>query len=236
MTGDRKRAGRRTRIWAAALAVAMAVGEPSIVSASCAPPRLPHDTAARYVATTGMPSGLTGVHANIEQYDPYYSAYNGAGTNMTLMLVGWNPTRWAQIGWFKMKVNGVTIRESGTEFYLSPTQNYWTFYGSRPIGELTPYQITFTAPSTYAFYVSGTKVKEHTGTFTPSDYQMFGETHDRVDQMPGGTIAPASFRYAWYRKNGIWYDMTGSITPHPYYGGSKTGPGVYDIWDLGCPT
>jgi hypothetical protein len=98
-------------------------------------PRRSHDTAARYVFTTGTVSGINGISSNILELSPYYSGSNGTGTNSTVMLVNSALSKWAQLGWYKSKIqNGTDItRQSALEFYLSSTQNFYDFFGSKPV-------------------------------------------------------------------------------------------------------
>jgi hypothetical protein len=73
--------------------------------AACNPGRS-HDNAARYASTVATISGISGVSSDVEEYDPYYSGQNGTGTNATIMITKANLDSWAQLGWFKSKIQG----------------------------------------------------------------------------------------------------------------------------------
>jgi hypothetical protein len=208
--------------------------------ASCQPERGgTHDTVARYDITTAGISSLTGISSSITEYDPYYSGSNSTGTNATDMMVQWSPsTRWAQLGWFKSKIDGgVTKRESGLEFYLSGSQNYFEWFGSKSIGHSTWYEILYEAPSTFNFFIDGSHVATYTGTLTPAEYQVFGETHDWVDQMPGGTGTHVVFNNTnYFTGSGHTAHLsTSSITSDwTRYGHSGPSSGKYQIWEAVC--
>ena len=215
------------------------VGDPSAAFAyvaSCNPGRS-HDNAARYVITTGSVSGINGLTSNILELDPYYSGSNGTGTNSTIMLVNSSLSQWAQLGWFKSKIHYgfLVTREAGLEFYLSSSQNYFQWFGGRSVQTQTWYEILFETGSKFNFFVGGSYVANYSG-FTPSAYQMFSETHDLADQMPGTTSNVETFRSSGYftgSGHGTSHTITGSIgTDTRYYGGQNLGGGTYYAFDL----
>lgn len=67
---------------------------------------------------------------------------------------------------------------------------------------------------------------------------MFGETHDRADQMPGGTGLHETFRVArYYTGSGFTAHTINSsmwTSNSTWYGFSKVAAGSYDIWDKAC--
>jgi hypothetical protein len=226
------------RITAATLAVLTScqlvmMSGASATLAACQPHRH-HDTAARYAVTLASKSSLTGVSASIEQYNPYYSEGNPTGTNATVMLTNSTYTKWAQLGWYKSKIDGnVTKRESGAEFFLSISQNYFNWWAARPVGESTWYEILYEAPSTWNFFIRGNFVWSTTSSFTPAIYEVFGETHDLDDQMPGETSNHVTFTGTNYFTGSghTAHVVTSAITSEPQYGTLNRGSGVYDIWD-----
>lgn len=220
------------------LAVLIAtVSAPTIALAivgSCNPGRS-HDNAARYVITTGTVSGINGVSSNILELDPYYSGNNGTGTNSTIMLVNTAHSKWAQLGWFKSKIQAPPQirRSAGLEFYLSSSQNYFQWFGPRSVQTQTWYEI-LEDTNNFDFFVGGSYVATYSG-FTPGEYQMFGETHDLADQMPGVSSNVETFRQSTYWTganhstqhtitSGVGYDSR-------YYGGQNLGGGTYYAWD-----
>jgi len=200
---------------------------------SCNPGR-GHDTAARYVATTGTVAGVNGISANILELDPFYTGQNGTGTNSTIMLVTGGLTQWAQLGWFKSKINtGQVHREAGLEFYLSSNNNTFQFFGSKQVQTQTWYEI-LEDNSNFDFFVAGSYVASHSG-FTPGAYQMFSETHDLADQMPGVSSNVETFRGSTYwtgANHSTSHTIVGGVGfDGHFYGGQNLGGGTYYAWD-----
>lgn len=218
-----------------ALVSAMAMSQLTwAIVGSCNPNRS-HDNVARYVLTTGVVTGINGLSANILELDPYYSGSNGTGTNATIMLVNTTHSKWAQLGWFKSKIaNGSTIkREAGLEFYLGSSQNYFQWFGSKAVQTQTWYEILYDT-NKFDFFVGGSFVATYSG-FTPGEYQMFGETHDLADQMPGVSSNVETFRQSIYwtgANHNTQHTITSPIsTDTRYYGGQNLGGGTYYAWD-----
>ena len=236
LTGARVRWRLASVLLALELASAMLVGSP--VLASCNPGR-DHDNAARYAITAKTVSGITGVSASILEYNPYYSGSNGTGTNATIMLLKRNPTQWGQLGWFKSKIdNGTIQRQVGVEYYISASDNRWYFWPGKTVGSTTPYKILYDAP-VWKFYASGVGLTFQSAIPAPTEYQLFGETHDLADQMPGGTGAHEKFTFGFYYTGAghTSHVMTSAITTDTtYYGVKKVADGKYDIWDKACST
>lgn len=202
--------------------------------ASCNPGRS-HDSTARYVVTMGTVSGINGISANILELDPYYSGSNGTGTNSTIMLTNSSYSQWAQLGWFKSKIDGGTVkREAGLEFYLGPSQNYFQWFGSKQVQTQTWYEILFESGQQFNFFVAGSYVANYSG-FTPSVYEIFSETHDLADQMPGTTSNVETFRSSTYftgASHGTQSTVTSGISYNStYYGGQNLGGGTYYACD-----
>jgi hypothetical protein len=200
---------------------------------SCNPNR-GHDNTARYVATTGTVAGVNGISANILELDPFYTAQNGTGTNSTIMLVDSGLAKWAQLGWFKSKINSSQVhREAGLEFYLSSNNNTFQFFGSKQVQTQTWYEILEDS-SNFDFFVGGSYVASHSG-FTPAGYQMFSETHDLADQMPGVSSNVETFRQSTYwtgANHSTQHTIVGGVGfDSHFYGGQNLGGGTYYAWD-----
>ena len=177
------------------------------------------------------------VQAQIEEYDVIYTANNGAGTNMSVMLAGSGLSRWDQIGWYEMKKygNGTVGRYIAEEF--EPGAN-WQYWPARPIGALTTYKLTFDPlGKVYRAFVNGTQYSSHASVSFPVSYQIMGETHDIADQMPGGLADTAQILAPQYQRVGLigWQSVTGSMgNPRPStFGVRNLSPG-YEIWDQRC--
>ena len=199
--------------------------------------RTTHDAAARYAITSSAESYLTGVSASITQYDPYYSGFNGTGTNATIMLANSAGTSWAQLGWFKSKLDGGSVkREDGLEFWVSPSNQYFKWFSSEPLGGSTWYEILYAAPATYNYFIGGNFVWSASGSFNSDQYQIFGETHDYVDQMPGGAASHVVFSTATFF-TGAGHSanyVTSAIHTDPQFGVSNPSTARYEIWDRAC--
>lgn len=239
-TRRERRSSRATRVRIAIVGLMLVAlaALPTVAGAftgSCTPTR-GHDNVARHVSTVGGVTGITGVAANILELDPYYSGSNHAGTNSTILLTNGPITKWAQLGWYKAKIQDPNnaSRQSALEFYLSSTQNFFSFFGPKPVQTQTEYEIL--EDNTYFdFFVGGTYVSEWYG-FTPLGYQMFSETHDFTDQMPGTSSNVETFRQSRYY-TGVdhsgYHTITGAITSEggTAYGYQNQGSGTYYVWD-----
>lgn len=216
------------------IALAAPYSAKAAIIGSCNPNRS-HDNAARYVITASVVSGINGLSSNILELSPYYSGSNGTGTNATIMLVNTTHSKWAQLGWFKSKIaDGSTVkRDAGLEFYLSSSQNSFQWFGSKQVQTQTWYEILYDN-NKFDFFVGGTFVATYSG-FTPGEYQMFGETHDLADQMPGVSSNVETFRQSTYWtgvNHGTQHTITSPIsTDTRYYGGQNLGGGTYYAWD-----
>lgn len=211
---------------------------PERADAACNPGRI-HDSAARYVITAGSPASLSGVSASIKEYDPFYTGQNGTGTNASVMLAKFSPTQWAQVGWAKSKIqDGVTIkRQVFTEFWIDSSHNFFHFWPAHSVTSTNNYKILYnTSTGVYSYYDNQILLRTDSGIPTPTQYQIFGETHDRADQMPGGTGAHVSLSSATYYTNSshLAHIVDGAINPDPLFGGAHPSLGRYEIWDKAC--
>jgi len=115
-----------------------------------------------------------------------------------------------------------------------PVAELLPVWGGRQIQTQTWYEILYEAPSTFNFFVAGSYVATMSG-FTPSDYQMFSETHDLADQMPGTSSNVETFRSSAYftgAQHGQQHLISGSMsTDTRYYGAQKVSSGTYYAWD-----
>ena len=209
------------------------------VVASCIPNRLP-DSSARYVGDAlGGITGLSGATANIEQYDPYYTGQNATGTNATLLIMDNQSVHsWVQLGWFKSKLRfGTTRRESGVEVQSS-SDGYFMWYPARPIGELTPYEILSEAGGNWNLFINGAYVDTVWNPFSPYAYEFFGETHNRADQMPGGSGNRVVFQNMVYHTGAghtpHWVTTDFGTREPAFYGFANPTDANGQIWDKEC--
>ena len=205
------------------------------------PGRTSHNNVAARDGSFVAVGGLNGISSSILEYDPYYSGSNGTGTNATVLLAEPGGGYWAQLGWFKSKIDGGTIkRETGLEFYgLNSINRYFKWFGSHTVGTSTWYEILWESPNLFHYFIGGTYVWEAADNFLVGLYNIMGETHDLVDQMPGGTTKHVTFvNNTYFTGNphtGHW--DTGALTTNTTYydytphSGNN---GSFGIWDKGC--
>jgi hypothetical protein len=155
------------------------------------------------------------------------------------MMASGDITRWAQLGWFKSKINGgVTHRESGLEFNTPQSGNQFEWFGPEPVNNSTHYQIQKAdGINRYDFFMKGNWVASWNGVVNQTNYQVFGETHDKEDQLPGGVLNPVRFRNTSYF-TGYYSSHIVNSAPNPdtLFGMAHPSSGRYDIWDRKCNT
>lgn len=235
------RVGARHRFAVLIAGLALVIGQlVALASASSAaavvcPNRATDGGKAHWVAAIASVANITGISANIEQYNPAFTSGNGAGTNGTVMLTESSHTHWVQLGWFKAVVAGVVQRRSGANFGGNGQQPMW--FAARPIGESTPYEVLAEANNQFNMFINGTYVAAVTNSFTPSIYEVFGETHDRMDQMPGGSGNHVAFLSMQYHTGALhtphWATATfgtGDVTDYGFLNPSTSNG---EIWDKG---
>lgn len=225
---------------AAILAVSVSIGAPpQSALASCSPPR-DHDTNAYQAGVVGQPDPYPdGVQAVTDEYNPYYTGSNPTGSLMSVML-DHGTQMWAQVGWIKHKVSGNVRREVFIEHVDGFGNNDFMFWTQKPVGSTTNYKITYD-PSNgrFSYYVAGSNYAgmNSNTAIRPTRWEIFGETHDGADQMPGGTNAHAKFRSAKISLHGssVWSSANGTVhyngTPYNKASGSL---GSFDVWDVKC--
>jgi hypothetical protein len=183
-------------------------------------------------------SGINGVKADILELSPYYSGSNHAGTLSTVMLTNDAHSKWAQLGWYKGKIQdgSTTTRQAALEWYTSSLTNIYYFFGSRAVQTQTEYEILYSGGTNgyFDFFVGGVYKAEFYG-WTPTEYQVFSETHDRADQMPGVSSNVETFRNSTYwtgLNHSTPHTITGAVSADTrYYGGQNLGGGTYYAWD-----
>lgn len=146
---------------------------------------------------------------------------------------------WVQLGWFKSKIRygSTTRRESGVQVYPS-APGYYLWYAAQPVGSNTWYELLSEANGRWNIFINGTYVGYGTAQFTKNEHQFFGETHDREDQMPGGTTNHVSFTSMDYFTGSghtahVATAQFGTAYPG-WYGYSNPSAGNGTIWDKGC--
>lgn len=195
-----------------------------------------HDNNARQLSIAVWPATTpVGVKADIINYDPVYTAYNGAGTNMSVLLAGTGLTGWNQLGWIKYN-----FQQTRWIYIESEPGSHWQLWPAQAVGTLTWYEIDFNPnpPSPYfSFYVNGSNYSNGPNGAWPVSYQVMAETHDIHDQMPGdnshyaGIVGPPQYKL----QGGSWQTITSTMgTAFPsLFGVYNLNPGYY-VWDKRC--
>lgn len=210
-----------------------------VTLASCNPGR-GHLDGAYQAGVVGQPSPYPdGVSAVTDEYDPYYTGWNGTGSLMSVMLDK-GTTMWAQLGWIKHINGGATRREIFVEHVDGLGNNLWFYWAQKPVGSTTAYQITFDASNHHFHYVVAGSEYANLGastSLTPTRWEIFGETHDASDQMAGSTSSHAKVRSGVTRLHGstVWSSANGTVHSNGWPYNSASGSlGSFDIWDLRC--
>jgi hypothetical protein len=186
------------------------------------------------VGTQGSPAGVSGVRAYMLEYDP--SIEVDAPTSAWVML-NRGVTRWAQVGWHKYN-NGVRnvftqhTNDSGTWF-----TNNWP---GQPVGTSTTYRVQHTFEDgfwRFKFWRGNTQLTSvSTTTWIPTIYSMHAETHNKANQMPGGTSSHMRFTNAYYYVGGTIYNINTAAgeSDDTIHKAIKVSAAHYEVWDLAC--
>ena len=195
--------------------------------ASCVPGRS-NTSHSDFAGTQQSVSGVNDLAASIREYVPYVTS--GSQVTQWVMLNN-GGTEWAQVGWWQDN-NGHQTFEQHTDNSGHWYTNFWSANGNGYNG----YEVSFTASQwLFGFYRNGSLLNAPTEQWTPTAYQMFGETHRLSDQMPGGYNNPSAFMYAMY--NHTTYVTTSALSSNwTNYAASYVSPGYYNIWDRAWPS
>jgi hypothetical protein len=176
-------------------------------------------------------SNLQGVKADVEEYAPY--VMTGSVVSAWVMLAR-NTTRYAQVGWWKK--SGV-LRRVFIQYTDDAGQKFTKEWSGHGIGSFTTYKVLYApATDTFSLWDESTKLYEHSYAWVPNNFEIYGETHNRNDQMPGGTQAHMDFNNTFVKIGANWYSPGSSPTASDptIHGASHPHPSDYDIWDKAC--
>ncbi|MGH2407314.1 MAG: hypothetical protein ACRDF7_04430 [Candidatus Limnocylindrales bacterium] len=219
-----------------ALILSVMLAGPSLVYATCNPLRT-NQVNSGFAGTLHSPGSTPGgVKATIDEYSPF--VVSGSQVYAWVMLQTGGQF-WAQVGW--EQTNGVhsvfyqVIADSGTLI-----QNN---FPGHAIGTHTVYkQLYDPATKTFTMYDASNLLLSTTQNWVPDQIQIFGETHRRSDQMPGGTGAHVKFLDTYEKLGTTWFSLTSpAVTqfaglPTNLYGATRVSSVDYEIWDKGCGT
>ncbi len=177
-------------IIAAIVATVWLAAAPLPVSASCNPNR-PNVDFAGYAGTQSGVSAVRDVSSSIREYVPYVTS--GSEVTQWVMLNN-GGSEWAQVGWWQDVTTHYTF-EQHTDNSGHWYTNWWSANGNGYNG----YEVSFNATThVFGFYRNGSLLIPETEFWNPSSYQIYGETHRKSDQMPGGYNNHSRFMYAKY--------------------------------------
>lgn len=228
---------RVRRLGFVAVAIAFWNGAmPSAVSASCDPGRDPVGFAG-FAGTQMTPfTKPDGAKADILEYAPF--AEEGSEVSAwTMLQVG--GTRWAQVGWYRSKDGGAYTRSVFTQYTNDSGQWLTNFWAAQPLGTRTTYQTDYvTGPARVRMLRGGNLLISAAVSWVPDNFQMYGETHQKGDQMAGGTLGHEVFENTYYSvtNSSSWSSLTSSVGVNvpAWYGATKVNTIRFEIWDKSC--
>jgi hypothetical protein len=221
---------RRVTILTAAV-LALSATLPTPVFASCNPGRQ-SQVFAGFAGTQRTPGGVPrAVETQIEEYSPFISG--------TSEVSAWNMlnnggSKWSQVGWLK-------DNDGSRWTFIQWTDNtgHWftNFYSPSALGSTPNYQTIYNVETTDWIWEKNSQVL-HTANalWAPATIQIYGETHNRADQMPGGFNNHNTFKEAHYTFGAGWLNMASAagVNDGAIYGAVKVNNEWYEIWDKAC--
>ncbi len=214
-----------TSLIATIVATVWLAAAPLPVTASCNPGR-PNVDFAGYAGTQGAVSGVRDISSSIREYVPYVTS--GSQVTQWVMLNN-GGTKWAQVGWWQDVTTHYTFEQ-----HTDNSGHWYTNWWPKNSNGYNGYEVSFNSTThVFGFYRNGSILTSSTQQWNPSSYQLYGETHRKSDQMPGGTNNHSVFMYAKYNYT-VNVTTTAGVNNSTYYGASKVGAGNYEIWDKAC--
>jgi hypothetical protein len=188
-------------------------------------------------------TGLYGVKATLEVYPDSYVQGSGPRSWVWDMLTrpknsstGWE--YWAQAGWATLREPGWIYPPVGFVSWTDDAGHYYVLDDWNAATGDTWY--TYWAPSSkrFSFFRNSTLMKEVAGGWTPKGIQLYGETHNTNNQMPGDTNNHVTMSNAYYILQGetSWRTFASAAGSNndAWYGTSKISNSKYEIWDRYC--
>lgn len=187
-----------------------------------------------FAGTAATPSTWPkGVEADVLEYDPYIST-QGVGVSAWVMLNN-GGSLWAQVGWWK-QASGRIVFSQWTPYVGKWLQDN---HLARPVGSTTSYKMTFVLTTHHFYFWENGSQIDNIGVngWQPAGYEIFGEVHNRLDQMPGGRTSHMVFNNTYQQPNNVssWSSLTSPAQPNDaYYGAVRSSSIRYEIWDQAC--
>jgi hypothetical protein len=205
---------------------------PPVALASCNPGR-PNVVRAGFAGTQRTPAAWPrAVQTKIEEYSPYVF---GSSEVSAWNMLNNGGSKWSQVGWWKE--NGV--RWSFIQWTDNAGNWFTNFYSPLAVGSTPNYETIYNIPTTDWIWERNNQVL-HTANalWQPKTVQIYGETHTKADQMPGGVDNHNTFTEAHYIPNngGAWLDIASAAGTNDAvtYGAVKINNEHYQIWDKAC--
>ena len=179
---------------------------------------------------------MKGVHASIDEYHPYVTA--GSASLMWVMLNA-GTTKWSQIGWWQTPSTHQVFEQ-----HTDASGNWFTSYWPGQTGAATDYKVIASVGShgllTWTFYLAGAVKSTSTRLWSPNGYQLYGETHNKGDQMAGGftnLTTKAAFAGSQKQDSGsVWSSVTTAAGANSTLYGAQLASNTYYPWDWACPS
>ena len=208
--------------------------------ASCDPGR-PSSWGNFHVGWTRPVSGVTGVKADIKEYDPHVEVAYSYSTAWVMLEAAGN---WAQAGWRK-SVWGRRVFAQWTDgiSWSEDTRSPWT------VGNFTRYEVLYSPTSnTFSFYSNaGAITPPKPAVFIPTHATISGEITNFANQMAGGynPVSAERLYTSYYRGSDYlwrvydWGDPGAEWLWNPpwtivYFGLFQWSWWDLDIWDRAC--
>lgn len=226
---------------------------PVAYAACSAPPRTPSSYVSQAGAwNTGFSGPVGGVYAQIAVNPPYvYGSHRGEVVDWVMLTDRSAPGRnWSQIGLSYSQGYGTEIFTQVTIPSYPFTESH--FGSAASAGSVPTFTVLYNyVPGRFTYQLNGSQYippglsggYNPIAYFTPHDVEVFAETQNLADQMPGGTANHTGHFNAHFYYNGAWSDGFLTTTQNLSYGldpsqgnlAYSNGKQFY-IWDGQCTT
>lgn len=223
---------------AANLAIAAAV------EARCNPVRF-SQMVNGFAGTHGNQSGLQGIKANIEEDTPWVATDSevAAWVMLDTFYAPLGKTVYAQVGWINDDIANSEHRTVFYEIITDTNVRIRNDFAAQPLGTSPLYQVTKDLNTNqFVMSVNGSVLFATANNWDPSQYQIYGETHNKADQMPGSVSNHEVFLNTYSKHGGSWWslpsvtDVGGPGEADPInYAALRVNSIDYEIWDKKCP-
>ncbi len=212
---------------------------PAPVRASCSPGR--GTTGFGGFAGTQKTPAVTpdGVRVDTLEYSPYVNEGSEVTAWVMLVRLAGTPNLYAQVGWYRSKDSGVYDRSVFIQYTLSDGEKYTQHFPPATVGTYTTYKVDWSASTnTFRFFQEANVLRSAFLLWDPDTYEIYGETHQYGDQMPGGTGSHMVFDNTVYsvQGNSDWWGLgsPAGTNQDNWYGADRIDSSRYEVWDRAC--